>query len=246
MIVAPSSIAVRHSALGCALVVFVSSAGCAHAPTKVIRNHPAETRLTELAGPVIALTGKPTEHYWLRVAGGQSKRPVDLWVLHNRHVYFSERLVTHVPEETLLCLIAHGVAHSDLHHYRKRSILYWLQYFAFLVGGTFVPFLNLGYLVTAPITDRGASSLQEFSADQRAIEYLTALGVPPEAYVRALEVMQAGRFVERAGRYITTQQRDFESRIRTLHEQLKKSDDKDGHRGAFGPTHRGHDPRAPR
>lgn len=224
MIVAPSSTVVRYGALSCALVVFLSSVGCAHAPTKVIRNHPAETRLTELAEPVIALTKKPSEHYWFRVAAGQSKRPVDLWVLHNRHVYFSERLVAHVPEETLLCLIAHGVAHSDLHHYRKRSVLYWLQYVAFLVGGAFVPFLNLGYLVTAPITDKGASSLQEFSADQRTMEYLAALGVPPGAYVRALEVMQAGEFVERSGRYITTQQRKFEPRIRALRERLKKSE----------------------
>lgn len=223
MIVAPSRIAVRYGSLSCALVLFFSSAGCAHAPTKVIRNHHAEMRLSELAVQMIALTGKPNEHYWLRVVGGQPKRPVDLWVLHNRHLYFSERLVTQVSEETLLCLIAHGVAHSDLHHERKRSVLYWLQYFAFLVGGAFVPGLSLGYLVTAPITDKGASSLQEYSADQRAIEYLTALGVPLEAYICALEVMQAGEFVERSGRYITTQQRGFESRIRALHEQHKKS-----------------------
>lgn len=201
--------------------MFFSSSGCAHTPTNVIRNHHAETRLNDLAEPVIALTKKPNEHYWLRVVGGRPERPVDLWVLHNRHLYFSERLVTQVTEETLLCLIAHGVAHNDLHHERKRSVLYWLQYFAFLVGGAFVPGLGLGYLVTAPITDRSASSLQEYSADQRAIEYLTALGVPPKAYVRTLEVMQTGQFVERSGHYITTQQSDFESRIRALHERTR-------------------------
>lgn len=223
MIVAPPSTTVQYSALSCALVMALSSTGCAHVPTKVIRNHPTETRLTELAEPVIALTEKPTEHYWFRVVAGKPKRPVDLWVLPNRHIYFSERLVAHVPEETLLCLIAHGVAHNDRHHGRIRSVLHWIQYVGFLVGGAFVPLLNLGYLVTAPLIDKGASSLQEYSADQRAVEYLTALGVPPEGYVRALEVMQAGRFVERSGRYITTQQRDFGSRIRALRERLKKS-----------------------
>lgn len=196
-------------ALSCLLAT-----GCATA-VRTIRADPQEERLERLLTTVTPHTDHPDAHYWVRVFQPPKRQRIDLWILHQRHIYLSEALLEQADDEVLTAILAHGIAHHELRHYAKRGIVQSLQYVAFLVGGVFVPGLSFGWFAADPIVEGVMSMGQEFTADAKTLTYLEKLDYSPEAYIRALEFLKTHDCVERTGGILTTQ-KGFSSRINAI------------------------------
>ena len=181
---------------------------------QVARGSPQQDRLERLLATVLPHVDHPEAHYWIRVVSSSNKQ-VDLWVLSQEHIFFSEDLVQSTDDATLTALLAHGIAHHELHHHMKRGVMWTLQYLAFLVGGLFVPGLGFGYLAGGAIVDSIMSSGQEFSADAKTLTYLKPLGYSVDDYIHALEFLAAHHRTERTGGVFTSQQ-GFALRIAEL------------------------------
>lgn len=188
--------------------------GCASLRVQSIPHDPQQARLERLLASIAPHTDHPEAHYWVRIIQ-PTKAPIGLWVLPQRHIYLAKSLVDLADDSVLTALLAHGVAHHELHHQTKRSVIQSLQYVAFLVGGSFVPGLGFGWFVAEPAVEAGMGFAQEFSADPKTLGYLQPLGYSEEDYIHALEFLTAQHYFERAGKRATIQ-RDFSRRIAAL------------------------------
>ena len=194
--------------------------GCA--TVQVIRSHPQQEHLERLVATILPHTGHPEVHYWVRIAKPTEDR-VDLWVLPQQHIYLSDSLVQQADDRVLTALLAHGIAHHELGHHGKRNFIQTLQYWAFQIGGWFVPFLGFGTFAAMPVLEAGMSFTQEFSADAKAVTYLQPLGYSTEDYIRALQFLANHHRAERSGDLLTTQD-EFSSRIAQLRRRQPSQD----------------------
>lgn len=195
-------------------VLLTMVSGCAGLRVYTIPHDPQQARLERLLASIAPHTDHPEAHYWVRLLKPM-KAPIGLWVLPQRHLYFAKSLVDRADDSVLTALLAHGIAHHELHHETKRGVIQSLQYVAFLIGGFFVPGLGFGWFAAEPAVEAGMGFAQEFSADPKTLGYLKPLGYSEEEYIRALEFLTAQHYFERAGKRAMIQ-RDFSRRIATL------------------------------
>ena len=185
-------------------------AGCATG-TVEMRRHPDQARLERLLAAVLPHTDDPGQHYWVRVIE-PAKHHVGLAILPQRHIVLSQPLLEQADDEILTALIAHGVAHHQLHHYGKRQVVETVQQVAFKVGGFFVPGLGYGKYATSPMTELALSAGQEPSADRGTVQSLTRMGLSSEVWIRTLEFLVEHGYAERVGR-ITMREEELLSRV---------------------------------
>lgn len=193
-------------------VVLIS--GCAS--IQVVQHHPQQRRLEHLLARLSPHTANPQTHYWVRVLQ-PTDNSADLWILHDGHFYFSESLANQADDKIITALLAHGVAHYELHHHTKRGLVQSFGILASAVGGFFVPGLQAASLATTPATEGLMSAGQEFTADARTLTYLNSLGYSIDDYADALQFLVAHAYTERTGSIMTTQQ-GFSRRITALRE----------------------------
>ena len=194
------------------LFVLAGLSGCAS--VREMTNYPEQGRLDRLVMSIAPCSSSPDTHNWVRVPQPKKKLP-DMWVSGQRHVYFSERLIKEADDQLLTMLLAHGVAHYELHHLGHRSVLGGLEYLGFFAGGLFVPGLGLGYLLTTPVIDAVVGVPQEFRADVKALSCLEQMGYTVDDYVKVLEFMRSHHFTERT-RYLFSSDEQFASRVKAI------------------------------
>ena len=199
-----------------AVAIGLSASGLSGCATglKELPYHPQQERLERTLVSVLPVTQHPDLHYWPRVCE-PGKASVGLAVLPQRHIYLATSLIDQADDAVLTALIAHGVAHHQLHHAGQRTAVSWLEQAAFKAGGFFVPGLSYGYYIGGPITEVVLNAGQESQADAQTVAYLTRMGRSSQDLLRALEFLVAHGYSERVGRIILHKE-DFTNRIADL------------------------------
>ncbi len=198
--------------VGWCIIAALAVGGCATVQT--IPHHAQQERVERLLATVLPYSEHPNTHYWVRIIR-PDPRTAHFLVLSQEHLYFTETLVSAADDAILTALLAHGVAHHEIHHLAKRDSVRGAATTLAMVASCIVPGTSAVGLVADPMIEGAMSTPQEFTADIRAIIYLEHMGYTVDDYVRALEFLSTHHYAERTGGVVTTEQR-FSSRIAAI------------------------------
>lgn len=190
--------------------------GCGMTPKRASEvPHPQQSHVETLADRLMSQINTE-EKCWVQILS-LKKPKADLEVLAQWHVRLSERLVAEADDTVLTALLAHAIAHHELHHVRTGGIVDGVIGVASVIPALVSPVVGLVSLTVGEATSRAASSgigaVQERRADGQAVVYLRSLGYSVDDYIRTLEFMDMHRFKEKTGRTTT---KKFSHRIREL------------------------------
>jgi len=170
-----------------ALLLLVTTAGCATVPDRAYYPNPADPETRVLAEALWraakAASDDPGEYSFAMIRSND----VSAYTVEDATFYFTQGLAKQ-PTKVVDALVAHEVAHELLGHIGQRRALALSLGAGFTVLGFAIPGAGLLDLVANPLIVRAFTRDQEIAADLRAVEVLRDMGyeAPKRALAEAL------------------------------------------------------------